>query len=359
MTNPYSVLPGKCFWRTAVSESNVLSTSDLYTKRYEILPTDKIASGGSCFAQHVSSRLVKSGYQFLDVEPSPAPLEKKILQQFGYGIYSARYGNIYTTRQLLQLAKEAIGRRQTSTLVWEKGGRYYDPLRPSVEPNGLNTPEQVLFHRQYHLSCIRRMLEEMNLFVFTLGLTEVWVCKETGTAFPTAPGTVAGSFSSDKYQFVNLTHEEIYADLSEFIRLVWDIQGNRNCKFLFTVSPVSLTATATSNHVLVATSYSKSVLRSVAGRLFEEHELVDYYPSYEIIVSPWSRGLFFDSNLRTVSSAGVDAAMRPFFIQHKPLNDQWPQAKQTELLKDSVVEAVSECDDVLCEEALLEGFFNG
>jgi hypothetical protein len=93
---------------------------------------------------------------------------------------------------------------------------------------------------------------------------------------------------------------------------------NPAVRFLLTVSPVPLTATASSDHVLTATTYSKSVLRAVAGQLTQEHADIDYFPSYELIASHWSGGAFFDLNLRTVTSDGVEAAMRLFFSQHDP-----------------------------------------
>ena len=91
---------------------------------------------------------------------------------------------------------------------------------------------------------------------------------------------------------------------------------NPDLRFLVTVSPVPLTATATDEHVLVATTYSKSVLRSVAGALAMEFADIDYVPSYEIIASPWSKGAFYESNLRTVTAEGVSSVMRVFFAEH-------------------------------------------
>lgn len=74
-----------------------------------------------------------------------------------------------------------------------------------------------------------------------------------------------------------------------------------------------LAATATDNHVLVATTYSKSVLRSVAGELSEDHADIHYFPSYEIISSHPARGMFFEPDLRNVNPFGVDLVMRHFF----------------------------------------------
>ncbi|WP_428660504.1 GSCFA domain-containing protein [Reyranella sp.] len=46
-------------------------------------------------------------------------------------------------------------------------------------------------------------------------------------------------------------------------------------RFLLTVSPVPLKASASQNHVLAATTYSKSVLRAVAGQLADTYDDVD------------------------------------------------------------------------------------
>ncbi len=154
----------------------------------------------------------------------------------------------------------------------------------------------------------------MNVFIFTLGLTEAWVDKRTGRVFPTAPGTIAGDFDPGIYEFKNFSYDEIRADFVEFLDLVR--ARNPDLKIILTVSPVPLTATATDNHVLVATTYSKSVLRAVAGSLADAYPDVDYFPSYEMIASPLSLGFFYEANMRAVNPGGVAAVMVFFFEQH-------------------------------------------
>ena len=354
-SSPYENLPRRQFWRSAVAEDHVLTTINFWRKKFDIGLDDRIGSAGSCFAQHISRRLLKSGYNFLDVEPPPKELPSEFHTRFGYSTYSARYGNIYTTAQLIELAEEAMGMRPSLDYSWEKEGRFYDPLRPNVEPNGLCSHEEIIFHREYHLKRVRQLLESCDVFVFTLGLTEAWVCKNSGRTLPTAPGTIAGVYQPDQYEFRNYTHSKIKSDFVRFMELVWSIQKNRRCHFLLTVSPVPLTATATNNHVLVATTYSKSTLRSVAGELYDEYDEVDYFPSYEIIASPWSRGMFYEQNLRSVAAAGVDAAMRVFFLEHNLLNQVTASKTCTESVGTTPDEALAD-DDVVCEDALLEGF---
>jgi len=70
-------------------------------------------------------------------EPGPSWLSPATRASLGYGTFSARYGNIYTARQLLQLVERAYGRFTPDEPVWRRDdGGYGDPFRPRVEPEG-------------------------------------------------------------------------------------------------------------------------------------------------------------------------------------------------------------------------------
>ena len=220
MKSPYTGLPSRAFWKTGVSEQNPLTIKNLYRRKFEIGFEEKIVTAGSCFAQHIANKFTAHGYHVVNAEPPPEGLDVETAKRFGYGIYSARYGNIYTARQLLQLTGESLGLLKPQNSVWEKDGRFFDALRPSVEPEGLDSSEEVSLHRQRHLTAVRRMLLGMNLFVFTFGLTEAWVDKRDGTVFPTAPGTIAGTFDSNFFEFKNFTFTEVMNDFLRFRQLV-------------------------------------------------------------------------------------------------------------------------------------------
>ncbi len=196
-----------------------------------------------------------------------------------------------------------------------KDGRFYDALRPTVEPKGYESMAEYAAHRADHLSAVRRLFEEATLVVFTLGLTEAWVHRQTGTVYPTAPGTVAGTHDPSVFAFKNFDYLEVLRDLRRIRRRLKAKQPK--VRMLVTVSPVPLTATASDQHVLAATTYSKSVLRAAAGTFASEHEDVDYFPSYEIIAGIQARGFFYENNLRSVASEGVKVVMSTFFDAHK------------------------------------------
>lgn len=357
MASPYDNLPSRRFWRTGVTESHPLTIADLYRKKFALSSTDKLATAGSCFAQHVTTYLRKNGFAVMDLEPQPPNLPAAMARNFGYGIYSARFGNIYTVRQLLQLAQDADTLAVDERDVWEKNGRYFDALRPAVEPNGLDSPEEALLLREHHLRKVKRLFSKMDVFIFTLGLTEAWIDNRSGRVYPTAPGTVAGDYDPGIHEFKNFSYDEIRDDFVAFRTLVR--KWNPKVRTILTVSPVPLTATAADDHVLTATTYSKSVLRAVAGELALRHDDIDYFPSYEIIASPWSRGFFYESNMRSVSIAGVENVMRAFFGEHRPSAEKEqapPDSSARRRRRRRARAARNKKEEVVCEEVLLEAF---
>ena len=126
---------------------------------------------------------------------------------------------------------------------------------------------------------------------------------------------------------------------------LWDRlkSANSGARMVLTVSPVPLTATATNNHVLPAAVYSKSVLRGVAGEMAEDFEGISYFPSYEIIASHPSRGMFFNPDQRTVNQFGVDYVMTHFFSG--PLAEEF---------RTGSADDDSEGLDLICDEEVLE-----
>jgi len=340
--SPYRDNPRRTYWKTGMRTSSVATIPDLYRKRFEIKATDRIATAGSCFAQHIAKYMRSNGYNVVDAEPAPDNLTSSGAAEHGYGIYSARYGNIYYTRQLAQLVREAIGDRVPEEVVWEREGRYYDALRPTIFPGGHANPELVLRHRKVHLRAVLELLKQANVFVFTMGLTEGWVSKTDGTVYPTAPGTVAGSFDAEKYEFKNFNYTEVVRDFLEFRILARRI--NPRIKFILTVSPVPLAATATGDHVLTATTYSKAVLRAAAGEIIRRCQDVDYFPSYEVISASYVENSPFDKTGRNVKPEAVEKVMNYFFSEHAPFENSTLTGKQERIADEQVF-----CDDSILE----------
>jgi hypothetical protein len=351
--HPYKCQEKKAFWKKTISPFHPMDIGDWYQKRFEF-EGQKIATAGSCFAQHIGRNLRKCGFDYLDTEPAPEAFPAERALDFGYGMYSARYGNLYTSRQLLQLIKRAFGQFSPAEQYWEKDGGVVDPFRPTLEPEPFSSVRELMALQKSHLEAVVELFQTTDVFVFTLGLTETWEARKDGAVFPLCPGTAGGRYDDKSYAFRNLTSAEVRGDMEEFISIVRRI--NPNIRLFLTVSPVPLMATATQQQVAVATMHSKSVLRAVAGELYQDHGFVDYFPSYEIITSPFMKGYFFQPDAREVSPHGVDHVMSVFFSQHVPPGAQQgattPRAQTDHLGR---AEA-ARLEQVKCDEELLNSF---
>ena len=355
--NPYLALPASRYWKSAVAERHVTELEELYQPKFVLRPNDRITVAGSCFAQHVGRNLKMQGFTVLDKEPAPEPLSEDIAQKFGFGIYSGRYGNIYTARQLVQLIKDSSAGAVREEDFWLRDSAVFDALRPNVEPEGLGSVKEAILHRTEHLMKVLELFQETDVMIFTLGLTEAWENKMTGTVYPTCPGVLAGEFDERVFGFVNYDFNAVLADIVEVRSLLKAINPNMN--FLLTVSPVPLTATASGQHVLVATTYSKSVLRAVCGSACAMFDDVDYFPSYELIASPVARGFFYEPNLRSINRNGVALVMSQFLKAHaadKIVPPAPEPVKETETAGERRRTRKRHRNDVVCEEELLEAF---
>lgn len=347
--NPYSNLDTKAFWKKAVAEKSMFDLSDLWAPKFKVEATQRVSTYGSCFAQHFGRALKKNGLNWFIAEQPPLKLSEANQTKFNYGIFSSRTGNIYTTSLLLQWVKWALNIEKPSDEVWEKNGRFFDPFRPRVEPNGFESTEELFASRAQTIRSFEESFRRASLFVFTLGLTESWFNNSNDTEYPMCPGTIAGEFDETIHKFKNQSFSEIKEALVEAIRLMRTV--NPNLKFLLTVSPVPLTATKSNMHVMVATMHSKSILRAVAGEVADSEVTIDYFPSYEIINSPVTKGAFFEPNQRNVNPYGVNFVMKQFFDCQEAtygkliVNEYKAQNK-----------AVTSRYDEICEEELLEAF---
>lgn len=342
MSNPYKGLPDHQFWRRAVSGVEHHLLDPVILPKFKIGRDERVATAGSCFAQHISRRLTDIGFNYFVTENGEG-LDERERRERNYGTFSARYGNLYTTAQLLQLFQEAFDQRHPVDRVLQKpDGRYVDIYRQQIDPDGFSCPDEVAIERDKHLVAVRKMFSECDVFVFTLGLTEGWRSRKDGSVVPIAPGVVGGSFDPTEYEFVNFTVDEVRQDLEHFLTALRKI--NPQIKVLLTVSPVPLIATYENRHVLVSTTYSKSVLRVVADQVSSGRDWIDYFPSYEIITGSYAGGLYYEHDHREVNHLGVAHAMRCFLNNYVDERERRPTIMAPEMGGNSTV---------VCDEEVL------
>lgn len=345
--NPYKSLPDHQYWRKAISFVEAHRVDPVTDPRFQIGRDARVGTAGSCFAQHISRRIMASGFNYFVTEVGEG-LSEADRRTNNYSTFSARYGNIYTTTQLLQLFEEAFGERTPLDRAWVRPDtRYVDPFRQQIQPAGFVDEAMLHDDRRSHLAAVRRLFEETDIFVFTLGLTEAWRSKLDGSVFSAAPGVIGNTFQPDIHEFVNFDVAETYGALHTFLEKLHAI--NLGVKVLLTVSPVPLIATYEPRSVLTSTTYSKAVLRVAAEMALKRFDWVDYFPSYEIITGSFSGGLYYETDCREVNPIGVSHAMRCFMRHYVEGQTASSDARQ---VPDAIRKA--NVNDLVCDEEILD-----
>jgi hypothetical protein len=308
MNHPYRHIPDRQRWSRAMAGRASDVIDPVSPPPFRIDADTRVVTAGSCFAQHVARHMREHGHACMETEPAHPLLGPDLAEAFNYGIYAARYGNIYTSRQLLQLWRRATGAFLPEEDRWEDAHGWFDPFRPTIQPGGFSSEREYQEDRRQHFAAVRRAFVEMDVLVFTLGLTECWASRADGAVYPLCPGVAAGRFDADQHVLLNLTVDEVVADLRAFIEEVR--QFNPQMRLILTVSPVPLAATTEQRHVLTASTYSKAVLRVAAEKIGELPD-VYYFPAYEIVTAAGRDYLAADR--RSVLEHGVRQVMALFF----------------------------------------------
>jgi len=342
--NPYKNQPDYKFWKRSVVMPP-LGQVDPVTNTVRIDRNDPIATMGSCFAQHIANRLVQAGFNYLVTESDP--LNRTATQPF-----SARFGNVYTVRQALQLFSRAFDHTpHYDGAIWKVDEGYLDAFRPTVNSNPFSSIDDLMMSREIHLRSVKEMFSTAKWLIFTLGLTESWVSTKDGFVIPLAPGVISGDYEHQDYKFYNFSLEEVENDLEELISKLNII--NPKCGVILTVSPVPLIATYENRHVLQSNTISKSILRLACHHAERRFTHVVYFPSFEIITNPASQSQFFEDDFRSVTTQGVDQVMRTFFARYTEPGSIEYGVSGT--IGSSTFRATNGTEiDVLCDEDIIE-----
>jgi hypothetical protein len=310
--NPYSSLPDHRFWRKAVASLPPFALDPIVGATFRITPQDKVATAGSCFAQEIAHRLQHSGYHYYLAEQPPEGMPAEEAQRRNYSMYSCRYGNLYTTTQLLQLIRRAYGEYKPDLEVWTReDGRFVDPFRPRIEPDGYESVDAMRADRERHFAAVRKMIETMDVFVFTFGLTECWRHRSDGAVLQLAPGVAGGEYDPRLYEFWNMTVGEVVRDFLAAADLIHS--RNPDVRMILSVSPVSIIATGEDRHVLVSNSASKAILRAAADEVVRSRSNIAYFPSYDLVTASPNAARFYGDDTRRINAFGVDRTMKMFF----------------------------------------------
>jgi len=211
-----------------------------------------ITAIGSCFAEHITLFLHQRGY---NVFGKHLNIDSHIIR-FGEGMVN--------TFAILQQFEWALEGKCFPENLWFSTDKEIASLSAEVQAETRD-----IFHKT-------------DLFILTLGLSEIWFDKRTGDALWRA--VPAPLFDENIHGFRVSSHQENYDNLAKIISLIR--AAKPEAKIIFTVSPVPLMATFRPVSCLTASSVSKSILRSAVDQLLRDHSSdrgLFYFPSYEIV----------------------------------------------------------------------------
>ncbi len=298
---PYESLPLESFFAQLANQKGNLFLDR--NSNFQITSKDKIISFGSCFASKIKNICDTLGLNYLKNHDIHNKYNDKIHIEKNTN-FSLNYGNIYTSKHLLQLIKRVLGKEtQLPRILVDSKNRKRNSFRPNVlsyfDEKALRNDDK------NHLKNISSIIKESNILVFTLGLTEHWIDKNTLYCLPQVPGCGVGNFDNKLYKYLNSELFEVVDEILECIHLIRKL--NKNIKIILTLSPVPLVATYSGLSAVEANSYSKSLLRQAISFVQKEHlTYLEYFPSYEIMTNPHFINLNFLNNRRTVSDFGLE-----------------------------------------------------
>lgn len=276
-----------------------------------------IGSLGSCFALRIAHQLQTWGYNYVVEEddlPEDFPLDR--LSETSYRMGPARTGTLWNLPSMRQVIERGFGEYKCQKLVITNDkNQLLDPFRTISAPL-----DETDYERDYvtHTAALRRALEKCDVMVLTLGLTEAWKFAHSDAYISVSPWKIDPLLLRQ----VQLSVSDNVAELERILAVYKKYKPN--IKLIISVSPVPLNKTFSQrDHVVVANSYSKSVLRVAAQEFTEKHsDCCFYFPSYEAVMygtkTPW------ESDMRHVSPEAIGRVMSLF--QKFFLADQKPMS---------------------------------
>ena len=243
------------------------------TKKHNIL------AFGSCFAAEVSKYLASKNYSIFN-------------KKYSTDAHIIRYGEgMANTFTVLEQLLWAFDNKNIEKNTW-----YYSPNEEVRSDQKIR--EQTL-----------QLLNQIDVFIITVGLSEVWYNKQNDQVFWKA--IPANKFDENKHGFRLSSVAENTHNLENIYNIIK--KNKPSASVIFTLSPIPLMATFRPQSCITANSVSKSILRVSLDQLiskYKKNKDIYYFPSFEI-VKDYFVDPFMDDN-RHLKKDSVLEIMRLF-----------------------------------------------
>ncbi len=273
--------------------------------KFKLRRDDKFYAIGSCFARGLESALIKHKIGVESFAPEFAKLQPANKEVSGLG-FTNKY-NTYSILNELRWALDPNAVFPLKSIVQATETTWYDPhTTPTLEFAHL----QETLERRSLMQTVTKRVENCRVIIITLGLAEVWRDVEADVFVNSTPLPSLFKTQPNRYEFHLTGFAENLANLKAIHTLLTEY-GHPDFHIVVTVSPVPLMNTFSTMDIVVANTWAKSLLRAVAQEWAAEHANVDYFPSYEIVLSS-DRAAVWERDLRHVQGAGAQHIMELF-----------------------------------------------
>lgn len=238
-----------------------------------------IVAFGSCFAWHISNFLKERGYNVSTKEDDLAYISRM----------SSEIVNTYAVRQQFEWAWL---NKQPQVELWHG----YDAQTLGYDEN-------------VRLKTVK-LLDKSDVFIITLGLSEVWYDELTREVFWRA--IPREFFDPSRHKFRVSSVAENVENLKAIYQLIRERRPNAD--IVFTLSPIPLLATFRDLSCYAANATSKAILRAALDEFMRSiddlNKKVFYFPSYEIVLNCFNNQ--FEEDRRHVHKHVLDFNMKVF-----------------------------------------------
>jgi hypothetical protein len=245
--------------------------------KFKFRPEDKLFAIGSCFARGIEQALVALGMDVLSAAP-----EFSSFQTVRKDVTSLGFTNKYNTFSIyneLLWALDLQSECPPASIVHLENGVFIDPhVTQMLQLAG----EEETWRRRSLIQIVNGRVAQARVVIITLGLVEVWRDTLTNTFINITPTLQLSNAYPNRYEFHVSSFAQNQANLGKIYALL-ERFGHPEVQIVVTVSPVPLLATFSGQDVVLANTYSKSLLRAAAQEWAAKHENVHYFPSYEIV----------------------------------------------------------------------------
>lgn len=286
------------------------------TPKFRLKKTDKFFAIGSCFARNIERALKTQGIAVL-TEGTNIPAE------FYTSDRDPRAAmNKFNIPSMIDEIERAFDPDRDETGRYIKVGedQYFDPATTNIN---LHSLEKHAIVRKAIAETTRR-IADADVVVITLGLVEAWFDRISGLYLNTSPHQRAmmqeirrirkegASGAPNRFVHMRPNFEFLRDKMHQLIHVLQ--QHAPKAKIVVSVSPVPLQATMTSDDVVASSSLSKCLLRIVAEDARQSFDHVDYFPSYEMVMSSPRDVTWMDDQVHV--EPGLVEKITGSFVEH-------------------------------------------